>query len=296
MKVSEQWLREWVNPTQTTEQLAERLTMTGLEVDSIQMAAPAFSHVVIGEVIRCVQHPDADKLHCCEVNVGETEYLKIVCGASNVREGLKVVVAKVGAVLPNDFKIKKTKLRGQPYFGMICSARELGLSDEHNGIMELVADAPIGKNIRDYFDLDVHIIDIELAANRGDCLSVLGVAREVAVNTSTPLDLKMLAQLDVVVPTSLQESFMIEVNVPQVCPRYLGRIIRDICVNAKTPLWMQERLRRCGVHCIYPVVDILNYGMLELGTPMHAFDLNTLNEKIIVRFEKQNEKLILLDG
>jgi len=296
MKVSEQWLREWVNPKQKVGEIAQTLTMSGLEVDSIELAAPAFSNIVVGEVKTCVPHPNADKLRCCEVDVGEAALANIVCGAPNVRSGLKVAVAKVGALLPGDFKIKKAKLRGEPSHGMICSARELGLSDEHAGIMELAADATVGMCIRDYFALDDAILDIELTANRGDCLSILGVAREVGVNTSTDLNTEAIAKLDTTVAASIDDQFAIEVTESKVCPRYLGRVICDIKSDVETPLWMQERLRRCGVRCIHPVVDVLNYVMLELGTPMHAFDLATLHENVNVRFAHANEKLTLLDG
>ena len=293
MKFSESWLRQWVNPANNTEQLAEQITMAGLEVDGIDAVAQAFSNVVVGEVVQCAQHPDADKLQVTKVNVGDDELVDIVCGAKNCRQGLKVAVAKVGALLPGDFKIKKAKLRGQPSCGMLCSESELGLAEEKSpGIMELPQDAPIGQCLREYLNLDDKIIDIDLTANRGDCLGIKGIAREVGVLNDMPVNEVEIAP---VAPT-IDDTFAIHIQAGHACPRYVGRVIKGVNVKAPTPLWMVEKLRRCGVRSIDAVVDITNYVLLELGHPMHAFDLNKLSGAIVVRQAKDNEKLTLLDG
>lgn len=292
MKFSEKWLREWVNPSITTEQLSEQLSMAGLEVDGIDPVAGAFSGVVIGEVVECGQHPDADKLQVTKVNVGEDELLDIVCGAPNCRLGLKVVVAKIGAVLPGDFKIKKAKLRGQSSHGMLCSFSELGISDDHSGIVELPLDAPIGEDIRQYLHLDDVAIEVDLTPNRADCLSIRGLAREVGV----------LNQVEVLQPqiesveTSISDTRGIDLLAPKDCPRYLGRIIKNINLNSQSPLWLTEKLRRSGIRSIDPVVDVTNFVLLELGHPMHAFDNTKLQGNIKVRLAEQGEKLTLLDG
>jgi phenylalanyl-tRNA synthetase beta chain len=292
MKFSELWLREWVNPAISTAQLAEQITMAGLEVDGVEPVAGDFSGVVVGEVVECAQHPDADKLRVTKINVGGDELLDIVCGAPNCRLGIKVAVAMVGAVLPGDFKIKKAKLRGQPSLGMLCSKSELGLSSDHDGIIELPLDAPIGEDIRQYLQFDDVTIEVDLTPNRADCLGIKGLAREVGV----------LNKVEVIDPTEsnveveVQESRNIQLQAPQACPRYLGRVLKGINLNAQSPLWMQEKLRRCGVRSIDPVVDVTNYVLLELGHPMHAFDHDKLNGDVIVRMAQQGEKLTLLDG
>lgn len=289
MKFSETWLREWINPPISTEQLAEQLTMSGLEVGSVQPVAHSFEKVVIGEVILKEQHPDADRLFFCRVNVGENEPLEIVCGAPNVNVGLKVAVVLVGGRV-GDLKIKKTKLHGLPSNGMICSERELGLFLDSTGIMELPSDAPIGKDICEYLQLNDHIIEIELTSNRGDCASLRGIARELsAINQF----LLRTPELITISPT-INEVFPISVEAKKACPRYVGRIIRDISSSVSTPLWMRERLRRSGLHSIHPVVDVTNYVMLELGQPIHAFDWDRLSGSIEVRFAKANEKIILI--
>lgn len=292
MKFSEQWLRTWVNPALDSVALSEQLSMAGLEVDGLEPVAEAFHGVVIGEVLKCWQHPDADKLQVTEVNVGAEEPVTIVCGAPNCRTGLKVAVATVGAVLPGDFKIKKAKLRGQPSHGMLCSSSELGLNDDHDGIIELPADAPIGMDYRDYLQLDDTVLDVDLTPNRADCLGLRGIAREVGVLNRLPVNapeiLPVAAQHD--------EQRDIVLDAPAACPRYLGRVIRNINIAASTPLWMQERLRRSGIRSIDPVVDVTNYVLLELGHPMHAFDLEQLQGTIHVRHAAANEKLTLLDG
>ena len=291
MKFSESWLREWVSPEIDSDALAHQITMAGLEVDGVDAVAGEFSGVVVGEVVECGQHPDADKLQVTKVNVGEAstdgELLDIVCGASNCRLGLKVAVAMVGAVLPGNFKIKKAKLRGQPSFGMLCSESELGLAESADGIIELPQDAPIGSDIRDYLDLNDVTIDVDLTANRGDCLGIKGLAREVGVLNS--LEVNEVA-IEPVAPT-IDDVREITLSAPDACPRYLGRVIKGINVNATSPLWMVEKLRRCGVRSIDPVVDVTNYVLLELGHPMHAFDLAAIEGNVDVRFANKEEKL-----
>uniref|UniRef100_UPI0030F3D128 phenylalanine--tRNA ligase subunit beta n=1 Tax=Paraglaciecola sp. TaxID=1920173 RepID=UPI0030F3D128 len=286
------WLREWVSPSITTEQLSEQLSMAGLEVDGIEAVAGEFSGVVVGEVIECAQHPDADKLRVTKVNVGEAELLDIVCGAPNCRQGLKVMVAKVGAVLPGDFKIKKAKLRGQPSNGMLCSFSELGISDDHDGIVELPTDAPIGADIRDYLQLDDVTIEVDLTPNRADCLGLKGLAREVGVLNSIEVNELPVNPAEV----SINDTRAIVLQAPADCPRYLGRIIKNINLDSTTPLWMVEKLRRSGIRSIDPVVDVTNFVLLELGHPMHAFDNDKLEGDVIVRLAQKAEKLTLLDG
>ena len=290
MKFSEMWLREWVNPSISTDELSEQLSMAGLEVDGIEAVASEFSGVVVGEVVECGQHPDADKLQVTKINVGDDELLDIVCGAPNCRQGLKVAVAKVGAVLPANFKIKKAKLRGQPSFGMLCSFSELGISDDHDGILELPADAPIGQDVREYLQLDDVTIEVDLTPNRADCLGIKGLAREVGVLNQASVNEPKVA--DVV--ETITDSRNIQLIAPEACPRYLGRVIKNINLNATSPLWMVEKLRRSGVRSIDPVVDVTNFVLLELGHPMHAFDNNKLEGDVIVRFAKQDEKLTLM--
>jgi phenylalanyl-tRNA synthetase beta chain len=295
MKFSESWLREWVSPASTSEELAHQITMAGLEVDGVDPVAGSFTGVVVGEVVECGQHPDADKLQITKINVGSAstdgELIDIVCGAKNCRKGLKVAVAMVGAVLPGDFKIKKAKLRGQPSFGMLCSESEIGLAESSDGILELPLDAPIGTDIREYLDLNDVTIDVDLTANRGDCLGIKGLAREVGVLNSLAVS---EVEISTVAPT-IEDVREIKLSAPQACPRYLGRVIKGINLNTPTPLWMVEKLRRCGVRSIDPVVDVTNYVLLELGHPMHAFDLNALEGAIDVRFAQPEEKLVLLD-
>lgn len=292
MKFSEKWLRSWVNPQLSTIELSEQLSMAGLEVDEMSPVAEAFSGVVVGEVVKCWQHPDADKLQVTEVNIGQAEAATIVCGAPNCRAGLKVAVATIGAVLPGDFKIKKAKLRGQPSHGMLCSAAELGLSDDHDGISELPADAPIGMDYREYLDLNDMTLDVDLTPNRADCLGVRGIAREVGVLNRMAVNEPEIKP----VTATISDEIAISVHAPEACPRYLGRVIRNIDVSAPSPLWLQERLRRSGVRSIDAVVDVTNYVLLELGHPLHAFDLAKLSGAIQVRFAHDKEQLTLLDG
>lgn len=254
MKFNESWLREWVNPAVTTEELSHQITMAGLEVDDVLPVAGSFTGVKVGQVVECGQHPDADKLRVTKVDIGAEELLDIVCGASNCHLGIKVAVATVGAVLPGDFKIKKAKLRGQPSHGMLCSFSELGIDIESDGIMELDESAVLGTDFREFFWLDDVTIDVDLTANRADCFSIRGMAREVGV----------LNRADITEPspekvaTSIDDVISIEVKAPAACPRYLGRVVKSVNVNAETPLWMQEKLRRCGIRSIDPVVDITN--------------------------------------
>lgn len=290
MKFSEQWLREWVNPQLDATALESLLSLAGLEVDDLSPAAGTFSGVIVGEIIKAEPHPNADKLQVCTVNNGQ-EQIQVVCGAPNARAGLKTAFAQVGAVLPGDFKIKKAKLRQVESFGMLSSEKELGLSEEHAGIMELAEDAPVGADLREYLQLDDQIFDVDLTPNRADCLSLSGMAREVGVLTrqdvQPPQQTEVAAQHD--------EIFPIQLEAPQACPRYLGRIIKNVNIQATTPLWMRERLRRSGIRSIDPVVDVTNYVMLELGQPMHAFDLAQLSDRIIVRYAAPEEQLTLLD-
>ncbi|TBM04067.1 phenylalanine--tRNA ligase subunit beta [Hafnia paralvei] len=292
MKFSELWLREWVNPAISSEALSEQITMAGLEVDGVEPVAGGFNGVFVGEVVECGQHPNADKLRVTKVNVGGERLLDIVCGAPNCRKGLKVAVATIGAVLPGDFKIKAAKLRGEPSEGMLCSFSELGISEDHDGIIELPADAPIGTDIREYLQLNDHTIEISVTPNRADCLGIIGVARDVAVLNKLALNEPAMDA----VPAAIHDTFPITVESPEACPRYLGRVVKGINVKAATPLWMREKLRRCGIRSIDPVVDVTNYVLLELGQPMHAFDLNRLEGGIVVRMAKEGEKLTLLDG
>ncbi|MEP1470534.1 MAG: phenylalanine--tRNA ligase subunit beta [Halieaceae bacterium] len=291
MNISEQWLREWVDPPLSTEELAHQITMAGLEVDAIDPVAGAFSGVVVAEIIAAEQHPDADKLRVCQVSAGG-ETVQIVCGATNARVGLKAPLATVGALLPGDFKIKAAKLRGVESQGMLCAEQELGLSDESDGLMELSGDAPVGADLRDYLQLDDSVIEIGLTPNRADCLGVAGVAREVGLLNNlpvTPLSFQKVEQ-------SIEDTFPVSLRDADRCPRYVGRVIRDVDVSQPSPLWLQEKLRRCGIRSIDAVVDVTNYLLLELGQPMHAFDLDKLDGGIVVRNAVAGESLELLDG
>lgn len=292
MKISESWLREWVSPDITIDELAAQITMAGLEVDGIEDAAVPFHGVVVGEIVAIDPHPDADKLRVCRVAGGPDGDVQVVCGAPNARLGLKTAFATVGAQLPGDFKINKAKLRGIESFGMLCSEAELGISDAAEGIWELPADAPTGANLRDYLELNDQLIEIDLTPNRGDCLSVRGVAREVGVLNKiavTPVSIEAIAAVN-------EDTLPVELVAAEGCPRYAGRVIRKVDVSRPSPQWLQEKLRRSGLRSISPVVDITNYVMLELGQPMHAFDLDALQGGIRVRMAEEGEPLKLLDG
>jgi phenylalanyl-tRNA synthetase beta chain len=292
MKISETWLRTYVNPAISTEELVAQITMAGLEVDAVEPVAAQFCGVVVGEVLETEQHPDADKLRVCKVNVGEAEPLQIVCGAANVRPGLKIPASVIGAVLPGDFKIKKSKLRGVESFGMLCSAKELGLVAEAEGLMELPADAPVGVDIREYLQLNDNSIEVDLTPNRADCLSVEGVAREVAVLNQITLNVPAIESVAV----TTTENIPVTVEAAAACPRYLGRVISGVNNKAETPLWMQERLRRSGLRSLSPLVDVTNYVLLELGQPLHVFDAERLAGGITVRYAVNGETLELLNN
>jgi phenylalanyl-tRNA synthetase beta chain len=296
MIFSKNWLKEWVDSEMETPELIAALTMAGLEVDGQEQVARDFTGIVVGEVLSVEQHPDADKLSLCQVSDGAATH-QVVCGAPNVRAGLKVPFATLGAEIitsPDEkpFKIKAAKLRGVESHGMLCSAEELGLEESSEGLLELAADAPVGQDIRDFLALDDVSIEVDLTPNRGDCLGLRGIAREVGV----------LARKDVTepqikpVPPAIDEEFPVNITADEACPRYLGRVIRNINPAAETPFWMQEKLRRCGLRSIDPVVDITNFVLIELGQPMHAFDYSKLTGRIDVRMAKAKEKLTLLDG
>ncbi|MBK5540239.1 phenylalanine--tRNA ligase subunit beta [Pseudomonas sp. TH05] len=291
MKFSEQWLRGWVSPQVSRDELVARLSMAGLEVDSVTPAAGDFSGVVVAEVLSTEQHPDADKLRVCQVSNG-AETFQVVCGAPNVRPGLKIPFAMIGAELPGDFKIKKAKLRGVESNGMLCSQAELQVGEGNSGLMELPADAPVGEDIRAYLKLNDASIEVDLTPNRGDCLSLAGLAREVGALYAEPVARPAVAAVAAV----HDEVRPVEVLAPAACPRYLGRVIRNVDLSKPTPLWMVERLRRGDVRSIDAVVDVTNYVMLELGQPLHAFDLAEINGGIRVRMADEGEKLVLLDG
>ena len=291
MKFSEQWLREWVNPTLDSQQLMDQITMAGLEVDGFEPVAGKFTGVVVGEVLSVDAHPDADKLRVCQVSNGRTQ-VQVVCGAPNVRAGINVPFAELGAVLPGDFKIKSAKLRGQPSVGMLCSGAELGLSADHDGILELPADAPVGTSFADYLQLNDIAIDVDLTPNRADCLSIKGLARELGVLNSLPLNTPAINPVAAV----HNEVPDVRVEAPAGCPRYLGRILRNVDLTAQSPLWLKEKLRRSGIRSIDAAVDVTNYILLELGQPMHAFDRAEIDGGIVVRMAKPEEKLVLLDG
>jgi phenylalanyl-tRNA synthetase beta chain len=295
MQFSELWLREWANPALETQELVDQITMAGLEVDAIEAAAGEFSGIFVAQIISYEKHPEADKLNVCKVTDGSEEF-QIVCGAPNVRAGMKIPFAKIGAVLPGDFKIKKAKLRGVESFGMLCAEEEMGISDKSDGLWDLPTDAPLGTCMREYLGLtrdgrDDKIIDVDLTPNRGDCLSIAGLSREVGVlnkvDVTAPVIEAIAATIDDVIDVQLQA--------PDACPRYVGRIIKGINIKAASPLWMQEKLRRSGIRSIDPVVDVTNFILLELGQPMHAFDLAKLDGGIVVRKAVQDETLVLLD-
>ncbi len=290
MKISENWLRTWVNPAIDSETLSDQLTMLGLEVDDLSPAAKPFTGVVVGEVLTVEQHPDADRLRVTTVNIGSGEPLQIVCGAPNVRVGMKAPVATIGAVLPGDFKIKKGKLRGIESQGMLCGASEIDLEDKIDGLLELPADAPVGVNVREYLDLDDHVIDISITPNRGDCFSIRGIAREIAVinqMTATAPEIKEVA-------ATIADEKKVIVST-EGCPRYLGRVIKNVNTKAPTPEWMERALARSGIRQHSILVDITNYVLMELGQPLHAFDGGKVQGEVHVRQATAAEKLVLLN-
>ena len=292
MKVPYSWLTDWIAVPWDAPGLGERLTLAGLELESVEPAAPAFTGVVIGEILSAEKHPQADKLRICRVAAGQGEPLQIVCGAANARAGLKSALAVVGAVLPGELKIKATKLRGVESAGMLCSAKELGLAENSDGIIELPSDAPVGVGLRDYLHLEDAILDLNVTPNRGDALSIIGIAREVAALTGAALNGPALRP----VSATHADTVTVHLDAPAACPRFAGCVVHGINNRAPTPIWMRERLRRAGVRSISPVVDVTNYVMLELGQPMHAYDLTKLHGEIRVRLAEAGESVTLLDG
>ena len=292
MQFPESWLRTLVNPPIATDELAHRLTMAGLEVEETAPAAPAFTGVVVAHIVEIAPHPDADKLRVCQVDDGSGERLQIVCGAPNAAAGLKVPLARVGAELPGGMKIGVAKMRGVQSSGMLCSARELGLSQDHAGLLELPEDMVPGQSIREALDLDDTLFTLKLTPNRADCLSILGVAREVAALTGAPLSVPTAAA----VPVTLDERLPVKIEAPDLCGRFGGRVIRGVNARASTPEWMKTRLERAGQRSLSALVDISNYVMLELGRPSHVFDLDKIGGDISVRWAREGETLELLNG
>ena len=297
MQFPESWLREFCNPPLTTDQLAETLTMAGLEVEELQPVAPPFSNVVIGEIKSAEQHPNADRLRVCQVDVGQPALLNIVCGAPNARVGIRIPCAMVGAELPpgedgKPFLIKVGKLRGVESQGMLCSAKELKIADDHGGLLELPADAPIGQNIREFLKLDDTLFTLKLTPNLAHCLSVYGIAREVSALTGTPLK----APAFNAVPAKIQDKLAVNVMATDLCGRFSGRVVKGVNPQAKTPAWMVDRLARCGQRSVSPLVDISNYVMFEFGRPSHIFDLDKIHGGLQVRWGRAEESLKLLNG
>ncbi|AMO41680.1 phenylalanine--tRNA ligase beta subunit [Acinetobacter sp. BEC1-S18-ESBL-01] len=290
MKISENWLRTWVNPAIDSETLSDQLTMLGLEVDELAPVAKPFTGVVVGEVLTVEQHPDADRLRVTTVNIGSGEPLQIVCGAPNVRAGMKAPVAMIGAVLPGDFKIKKGKLRGVESQGMLCGASEIDLEDKIDGLLELPDDAPVGVNIREYLKLDDNVIDISITPNRGDCFSIRGIAREIAVINQLQMNEPDIKSVDATIADEKKVVISTEG-----APRYLGRVIKNVNVKAATPEWMEQALARSGIRTHSILVDVTNYVLMELGQPMHAFDLAKIEGTVHVRQAQPQEKLQLLN-
>ncbi|HEY9460216.1 MAG TPA: phenylalanine--tRNA ligase subunit beta, partial [Paralcaligenes sp.] len=292
MQFSESWLRTLVNPELDTEALSHQLTMAGLEVESTEPVAPAFSGVVVARIVQVEPHPNADRLHVCRVDDGSGELLQIVCGAPNAAAGVNVPLARIGARLPGDIKIAAVKMRGIESSGMLCSARELGLSQDHAGLLILDADAVIGQPLREFLDLDDTLFTIKLTPNRADCLSILGVAREVAALTGAPLTLPTARP----VKPTLTDRLSVSVLAPDLCGRFAGRIVRGVNARAATPGWMKTRLERAGQRSVSALVDVSNYVMLELGRPTHVFDLKRISGGLTVRWARQGETLELLNG
>lgn len=290
MQFSEAWLRSLVNPALNTQELGHLLTMAGLEVEALEPVAPAFNQVVVAEILSAEKHPNADRLQVCQVAVGGAEPLTIVCGAPNARAGLKTACALVGAVLPGNFQIKQAKVRDVASFGMLCSSKELGIAGDAAGIMELAADSPVGQSLRQWLNLDDHLITLKLTPNRGDCLSLNGIAREVSALAAVPFTPVDCAP----VSAACDATFPVGIAAEAACPRYCGRVIRGINAGAVSPAWMVERLERSGLRAIHPVVDVTNYVLLELGQPMHGFDLALLRGGIQVRMARAGEPLALL--
>ena len=297
MQFPESWLREFCNPQLSTTELADTLTMAGLEVEDLAPVAPPFTRVVVGEIVEAAQHPNADRLRVCQVNVGEAALLNIVCGAPNARVGIKVPCALVGAELPpgedgKPFLIKTGKLRGVESQGMLCSGRELGLSDDHGGLLELKAEVAIGANIRDVLKLDDTLFTLKLTPNLAHGLSVFGVAREVSALTGAPLVTPVIPA----VAAGIADELPVKVEAPDLCGRFSGRIVRGLNTQAKTPEWMVARLAGCGQRSVSALVDISNYVMFEYGRPSHIFDLDKIHGGLTVRWGKPGDTLKLLNG
>jgi phenylalanyl-tRNA synthetase beta chain len=297
MQFPESWLREFCNPSLTTQELADTLTMAGLEVEELQPVAPPFTGIVIGEIKEAMQHPDADRLRICQVDVGQGALLNIVCGAPNARVGIKIPCATVGAELPpgedgKPFKIKVGKLRGVESQGMLCSAKELKIADDNGGLLELPADAPLGQNIREYLNLDDTLMTLKLTPNLAHCLSVYGIAREVSALTGAPLK----APTFPAVAATNADKVAVNISAPDLCGRFSGRVVRGVNTKAQTPAWMVNHLARCGQRSVSPLVDISNYVMFELGRPSHIFDLDKIQGGLDVRWGKAGEQLKLLNG
>ena len=297
MQFPESWLREFCNPSLSTAELADTLTMAGLEVEECKPVAPPFTQIVVGEIKEAVQHPNADRLRVCKVDVGQVPLLDIVCGAPNARVGIRVPCALVGAELPpgedgKPFVIKVGKLRGVESQGMLCSARELKLSDDHGGLLELPLDAPLGQNIREFLKLDDTLLTLKLTPNLAHCLSVYGVARELAALTDAPLKTPAFPA----VPVAGADRLPVKVSAPDLCGRFSGRVVRNVNPKAKTPQWMVDRLARCGQRSVTALVDISNYVMFEFGRPSHIFDLDKIHGGLDVRWGKPGEQLKLLNG
>ncbi len=297
MQFPESWLREFCNPPLSTQQLADTLTMAGLEVEALQPVAPPFTRIVVGEVKEAVQHPNADRLRVCQVDVGQGKLLSIVCGAPNARVGIRVPCALVGAELPpgedgKPFVIKVGKLRGVESQGMLCSAKELQIADDHGGLLELAPDAPLGQDIRQHLQLDDTLFTLKLTPNLAHCLSVYGIAREVSALTGAPL----LAPAFPAVPTQIADILAVKVLATELCGRFSGRVLKGVNTQAKTPQWMVDRLARCGQRSVSPLVDISNYVMFEFGRPSHIFDLDKIHGGLQVRWGQPGEQLKLLNG
>ncbi len=297
MQFPESWLREFCNPPISTQALADTLTMAGLEVEELQPVAPPFTGIVVGEIKEAVQHPDADRLRVCKVDVGQGSLLNIVCGAPNARVGIKVPCAMVGAELPpgedgKPFKIKVGKLRGVESEGMLCSAKELKIADDHGGLLELANDAPLGQNIREHLRLDDTLFTLKLTPNLAHCLSVFGIARELSALTGAPLQTPVFPKIQ----TTHKDTLPVKIEATDLCGRFSGRIVRGVNPKATTPAWMVDRLARCGQRSVSPLVDISNYVMFELGRPSHIFDLDKIHGGLQVRWGKAGEQLALLNG
>lgn len=291
MRFAMSWLKDWVDPEMSAEDLGARITMAGLEVDSIESDGTDLDGLLVAEVLEAKRHPDADRLSVCQVSTGDGEAIEVVCGAPNVRDGLKTAFAAPGVTLPNGMTLKQSKIRGVVSNGMLCSAAEIGLGSEADGIMELPDDAPVGSALAVYLELPDAVIDVDITPNRGDCFSVLGIARDVAALTEQPL-----AGPDISGPAASTDTvYPVERPVPEACPRFAHCVVEGIDPAARSPLWMTERLRKSGLRAIHPVVDVTNYVMLELGQPLHAYDMDRLSGPIRPRFAKQGEEVTLLD-